>query len=187
MSKAFDPTPYLEAARARRAAVAAGCDADSYTAGRLETAQIRHSLPIDRVETRPVAGVAGVAAPKAGTLPWAAGLSALVFMDRPVDRSPSEWYRLLDDCEQLNDDWGSKAHALGWSTCDLFGSPPDPYSAAVDQLGLALLLDGRAVLAMTARSATIGNRLGPPNTFYLHPWRRPGVPVWVAYGARNGP
>lgn len=187
MSKAFDPTPYIEAERARRAAVAAGCDKVCYAAGATKMAENRHSFASDTESRPPVAGVAGVAAPYAETRPWTLGLVALRAMPKPEWRTPGHWRRLLNDCERLDRNWGRVAHAFGWSSCDLFGSPVDPYSPAVGQLGLALLLDGRDVLAMTARTATIANRRGPPNTFQLYPWRRPGVPVWIAYSPAAGP
>ena len=187
MSKAFDPTPYIEAERAKRAAVAADCDKICYAAGAAEVAENCHPQPVNTEELASVAGVAGVAAPYAKTFPWSAGLAGLRAMAKPEWRTPAYWRRLINDCERLDRDWGRIAHAFGWTACDLFGSPIDPYSPAVGQLGLALLLDGRDVLAMTARTATIGNRQGLPNTFNLYPWRRPGVPVWIAYSPTAGP
>jgi len=108
-------------------------------------------------------------------------------MPCPDRRTPAQWRQLLSDAEVFHQQWGSTAAALGWMVTDVFGSPADPYVSAVGQLGLVPLLDGRPVAAMTAASATIANPRGAPTVFHLYPWRRPGVPLWIAYAPECGP
>jgi hypothetical protein len=47
------------------------------------------------------------------------------------------------------------AKSLGWTERDLFGVYPKTLEARVDLLGLAWLLEGRRVAALTASDATI--------------------------------
>lgn len=189
MYEPFDPTPYLRASGggARRAAVASGCDQDCYPRHDQETSENSHSSAPAILETGEVAGIAGIAGPPAFELPWRAGLARFLVMPCPDDRSSTYWRRLQIDCERFDREWGRTAMLLGWSAVDAFGSPPDPSSAAVDQLGLVPLLRGRTIAAMTAQSATILNEHGAPNTFRLYPGRRPSVPLWIAYSPRAGP
>src|SRR5262249_1814521 len=59
--------------------------------------------------------------------------------------------------------WGSQAEALGWTSADLFGlhQPPEQPHPSYNRLsrydctGLAWLLQGREVIALTADSASI--------------------------------
>lgn len=51
------------------------------------------------------------------------------------------------------------AGLLGWQGLDLFGCSPG-FARRLDPDGLAMLLDGRAVLGITEQAATIGNPHG---------------------------
>src|SRR5215470_10799407 len=71
----------------------------------------------------------------------------------PVDR----WQFAVEDGRRFLARWGDQAHALGWTTTDLFGLLTVPEHAKpsfnrlsrYDETGLIWLLDGRRVVALT--------------------------------------
>src|SRR5262245_45785475 len=77
----------------------------------------------------------------------------------PVER----WRQCVEDGKRFLAAWGSQAEALGWTTADLFGlhQPPEQPHPSYNRLsrydctGLAWLLQGREVIALTADSASI--------------------------------
>ena len=88
------------------------------------------------------------------------------------------WRELAGDALRLANDCGGRADALGWSVLDLFGCSPG-FARRLDRDGVAVLLDGRAVLALTAEAATIGSPRGPPDVCRRRD--KPGaVPIWRA-------
>lgn len=107
---------------------------------------------------------------------WADGVAIL-------RRSPAlkfyhgKWRRMVRDARSFLSLWGEDAAALGWSTLDIFGVNPDPAHGRYDRLGLVILLDGRAVEALSADSATIGDGRGH-TTFYRRLRAQGAVPVW---------
>src|SRR5262245_17183879 len=95
----------------------------------------------------------------------------------PVER----WRQCVRDGSRFLAKWGEQAEALGWTSADLFGVPQPPerrhpsYSrlSRYDCTGLAWLLQGREVVALTADSATIRN----PATGSLTRYRRFNKPA----------
>ncbi len=89
---------------------------------------------------------------------WSQGLAKLRRMHPPQDYAGvhiARWRQLIEDGDRFLERWEREATALGWNTLDLFGcSRVRPY-ARIDLAGLVLLLDGRAVVELTARSAMI--------------------------------
>jgi hypothetical protein len=77
----------------------------------------------------------------------------------PEDR----WQQAVTDGQRFLTQWGEQADALGWTARDLFGlhtvpeKPRPSYSrlSRYDCTGLIWLLQGRAVVALTADTAAI--------------------------------
>jgi hypothetical protein len=90
----------------------------------------------------------------------------------PVER----WRECVRDGSKFLARWGEQAEALGWTSADLFGlhTPPEqPHpsyrrSSRYDCIGLIWLLEGRAVVALTADTAAIEN----PATGRITTYRR---------------
>jgi hypothetical protein len=69
--------------------------------------------------------------------------------------TPDRWEMLLHDAERFLDRWSSTAHAMDWTTLDLFGVHPTRPAVRLDVMGLLLLLQGGEVIALTAEVASI--------------------------------
>lgn len=130
--------------------------------------------------------VAAVAAVAVATPPvlarevatWQAAFAPLFHAPPPPGLSEPRWRELVADAARLAGEWSEVAHERGWSRLDLFGCSPG-FARRLDRDGLAMLLGGRAVVAMTADAATIANPRGAPNVF--HRRGAPGaVPIWQA-------
>ena len=91
----------------------------------------------------------------------------------------ARWRQLIEDGDRFLERWEREATALGWNSLDLFGcSRVKPY-ARIDLAGLVLLLDGRAVVELTATSAMI-SELGRRHQNFIR--RRPSpeqVALWA--------
>jgi hypothetical protein len=82
------------------------------------------------------------------------------------DFPAARWQLFLADAHCLVEGgWVLRAEELGWTWQDLFGADDTKAFARIDQAGLALLLDGNRVVAMTGTSATIATRTGGRQTF----------------------
>jgi hypothetical protein len=95
---------------------------------------------------------------------------------------PMRWEQALADGKRFLASWGTQAEALGWTSADLFGlnKPPEkPHPSyrrlsRYDPTGLIWLLEGRAVVALTADTATIKNEItGTTTTYRRH--HKPGL------------
>lgn len=95
---------------------------------------------------------------------WRAALALLRRAPPLPGMSEARWRELVSDAIGLVDEWGERAHGLGWRGLDLFGCSSG-FARRLDRDGLAMLLSGRPVLAMTEQAATIGNPRSAPNTF----------------------
>lgn len=85
----------------------------------------------------------------------ARGVEALPRMSCPRDVASPRWPIAVADALKLaRDGWAAKAIALGWHDLELFGAVTD---AAGDPFGdgLAVWLNGRKLVAMTATCATV--------------------------------
>jgi hypothetical protein len=67
---------------------------------------------------------------------------------------------MLSDAENFLSRWGSAARSLGWTALDLFGVHPIAPAARFDVMGLLLLTQGGAVVALTADGATVRRTTG---------------------------
>ncbi len=81
------------------------------------------------------------------------GLRRLRSMPSPRLMRPDAWPQVVSDALGLADNgWAANAMALGWTDLDLFGAVTDRHGYA-DADGLAVWLDGRKLLALTAEYA----------------------------------
>jgi len=82
-------------------------------------------------------------------------------LDRTIESGPltgmpdRRWQQFEADAEVFIRDFGATAAALGWDATDLFGHDSVAPWQRVDRLGLVWLLDGRAVIALSDRAASI--------------------------------
>ena len=98
-------------------------------------------------------------------------------MAGPPGIRPDRWRQVIIDAGRFLDHWGAQAAALGWGTLDVFGAHPTHPLQRLDCAGLALLLHGDEVLAVTADSARTRRRSGAILTYYRRP-RPEAVPLW---------
>jgi hypothetical protein len=83
-----------------------------------------------------------------------------------TDFPAARWQLFLADAHCLVEDgWVLRAEELGWTWQDLFGADDTKPFARIDKAGLALLLGGYRVLAMTITAATIATRTEARQTF----------------------
>jgi hypothetical protein len=81
---------------------------------------------------------------------------------------PDRWQEAIHDSKRFLEAWEVQAHALGWSSRELFGLHPIPrdpgpkYSrlSRYDETGLIWVLRGRPVVALTENAAAIENPTG---------------------------
>ncbi len=87
---------------------------------------------------------------------WSQGFLQLDPFCAPRDVPRPHWLRFIGDFRDfLQSGWAEKAHALGWSSLDLFGCHPTRPYARLDQKGLLWLLQGRPIVALTDTIAMI--------------------------------
>jgi hypothetical protein len=122
----------------------------------------------------------GPDAPVSGGSPakWHAILAELEGKNCPERISPDRWQEVISDAETFLARWGSAAHSLGWTALDLFGVHPSAPGARFDVMGLLLLVQGGAVVALTADAATIRRKTGA-----LLSCRRPVAPGAILISA----
>lgn len=106
---------------------------------------------------------------------WRNGLARLATMPAPPSHA-RRWERIVGDALMLGDTWAPLAFALGWRDVDLWGCDPDG-SRRLDRDGLAMLLDGRTLLAMTETAATIATPGGRMLSNYRNPLNE-AVSLW---------
>jgi hypothetical protein len=78
----------------------------------------------------------------------------------PANVEPADWRQAVADGRRFLATWGEQAAALGWTARELFGLPTPPERPAAsrsiyERTGLAWLLQGRPVVALTAETAAI--------------------------------
>lgn len=76
------------------------------------------------------------------------------------------WDTAIEDGRRFLAQWGEQAAQLGWTPEDLFGLHPTAPLARYDHMGLAWLLDGRRVVALTEHNASILCPAGHTLTFH---------------------
>jgi hypothetical protein len=101
---------------------------------------------------------------------WAKGFAQLDPDRPPAHVPPSRWSRLVDDVGRfLDGGWADRAAALGWGSCDLFGSDRDKPFARIDRAGLLWLLNGHRLIALSPNTATIETQTGTRQTYRRKP------------------
>lgn len=94
--------------------------------------------------------------PRAGVpRAWTDGFTKMCAVNQPGGFPALRWARIIDDTGHFIDRWAKQAHALGWSALDVFGVNKDAPAARFDGRGLAVSLNGRQVVAITASTATV--------------------------------
>jgi hypothetical protein len=109
---------------------------------------------------------------------WHTVLAAMEGRNCPEWISLDRWQEVISDAETFLSRWGSAAHSLGWTALDLFGVHPSAPAARFDVMGLLLLVQGGAVVALTADAATIRRKTGAVLTY-----RRPTAPGAILISA----
>lgn len=99
---------------------------------------------------------------------WHAILGDLERRTWPDWMSQDRWDMLLGDAEIFLSRWGHTAHAMGWTTLDLYGVHPLAPAARFDVMGFLFLIQGGAVPVITASSASIHRRTGAHLTYRRH-------------------
>jgi len=84
----------------------------------------------------------------------------------PGDVPPRRWQTFLEDARRfLQDGWGDKATALGWTAAALFGCDTECPFARIDKAGLLWLVNGDRVVALTSITAVIETKTGARQTY----------------------
>jgi hypothetical protein len=106
---------------------------------------------------------------------WHAILAELEGRESPDWMMPDRWEILLRVAERFLDLWSPTAHAMGWTTLDLFGTHPTRPAVRFDVMGLLLLLQGGEVIALTAEGVDQAAQRSCPTLPSPGRWRRPSV------------
>lgn len=110
---------------------------------------------------------------------WAEGFAHMDTMARPPGIALWRWQQIVDDAGRFLDQWGREAAALGWSPLDVFGVHREAPLARTDRMGLALLIGGGEVTAITCHSATIRTTGGALQSFRRRPAAEAGqIALW---------
>lgn len=96
---------------------------------------------------------------------WAEGLATLEASGPPAQFTPREWRQVVHDAGVFLDEWAPQAAALGWGVGDIFGCNRRAPRARLDALGLAALIRGGRVVALTADAARIQHTTGGVTTY----------------------
>jgi hypothetical protein len=108
---------------------------------------------------------------------WREGFTRLSCADRLANFTATRWNDLIRDSAGFLNLWGEQAAKLGWTASDIFGVHPKAPSSRCDQMGVALLIHGGTIVAITDSTAVIKERSGS-----LLTWRRSvdrrSVPIW---------
>jgi hypothetical protein len=94
---------------------------------------------------------------------------------------PVRWHQAVEDGRQFLATWGSQAEALGWTPAEVFGlhtAPSNPHPsydrlARYDDVGLAWILQGKSVVAMSSSTAAVAHKTGAVTSYRKH--NKPGL------------
>jgi hypothetical protein len=107
---------------------------------------------------------------------WLEGVARLATMAPPRSYPAHAWQQLIVDAERFLDDWAPQAAALGWIGWELFGCHRRAPWGRIQGMGLALLLHGDPLAALTATEAVIRRASGAHQTYR----RKPADPLSAA-------
>lgn len=96
---------------------------------------------------------------------WAAGYAELLAMPCPEKIDRARWQRFLSDCGRFLDTLAESAASFGWKAHDLFSVAGGESFARVQLAGLLWLLNGEAIVALTADDAVIRTKSGAVQTY----------------------
>jgi hypothetical protein len=108
---------------------------------------------------------------------WRDGFLRLSGAERLANFTVTRWSDLVQDAAAFLNVWGEQAARLGWTATDIFGVHPRAPSTRYDQMGVALLIHGGAVVAITDSTAVIKELSGSALTWRRSVDRR-SVPIW---------
>lgn len=100
---------------------------------------------------------------------WHAILQELKRMQVPEWAGAERWFLMIEDAGALLSNWDRAACDLGWTALDLFGVHPVVPGCRYDAMGLAMLLGGGTVFALTAQTAAFRRPSGSTLTFRRKP------------------
>jgi len=106
---------------------------------------------------------------EAGLGSWHRGIERLGSMPAPRGYPEHAWTELLADAESFLERWGTQAARLGWQDWELFGCHSRAPFGRIEGMGLALLLRGRQLVALTATEAVIRTPTGARQTHRRRP------------------
>jgi hypothetical protein len=86
---------------------------------------------------------------------WYAMLEELTAFNPPEWASPVRWQNMIFDADAFLSRWAIAADQLSWTALDLFGVHPNAPADRYDVMGLLHVVQGGAVVALTADAATI--------------------------------
>jgi len=118
--------------------------------------------------------------------PYAVELARLLAMAHPLPVQPARWERMRRDAVAFTDRWGGAAAELGWGALALFGCSPG-FARRLDRDGLLWLLDGRAVVEVTADTAVIVTPSGGRLTYRRGLQSADAVLPWEVGGSDLSP
>jgi hypothetical protein len=100
---------------------------------------------------------------------WIQGVARLGTMPPPCDYPPVAWQQLIIDAERFLDLWGAQAALLDWRDWELFGCHRRAPWGRIQGMGLALLLRGRELAALTKSEAAIRTTSGARQPYHRKP------------------
>lgn len=91
---------------------------------------------------------------------WVEGFAAICAMRKPDGIHEARWQQIVNDACVFIDKWAVQAHALEWSTLEVFGVHKDAPEPRFDGKGLIASLNGRRIIAVTQDTATVSANHG---------------------------
>ena len=100
---------------------------------------------------------------------WAHGLAMLAEREVPRNADPVRWAQVIADATKIATIWSELATWSGWSLTNLFG-----FDLESNRVGLAVALEGRALVDMNETFATIKK---PDGLIWHHADMAPDSPL----------
>ncbi|MCA1527342.1 hypothetical protein [Bradyrhizobium yuanmingense] len=103
------------------------------------------------------------------TAGWHAILQELERMQVPEWAGAERWFQMIEDAHAFLSNWGRAARDLGWTALDLFGVHAVAPGCRYDLMGLATLLGGGTVFALSEQTAAFRRPSGSTLTYRRKP------------------